>query len=328
MAQISVIVPVYQVERYLSRCVDSILCQSYEDFELILIDDGSPDRCGAMCDEYVQRDSRVRVIHQQNGGLSAARNAGIDWVFANSHSQWLTFIDSDDWIHPDYLSALYTAALEANLPLSICSFVRTTEEDFTMDPVQSIFRTHLSEDFFTQQNETATVACAKLYHKDLFQELRFPVGRIHEDEFVTYKLLFSASHVTATDAPLYFYFRNESGITESAWSPKRLDALDAFRERLFFLKSHKLRNAYQWHVAHYWIHAESYSNHLSCLPRSEAQAYDRIITKHLRTALYHATKLQIISFRGNEHYYEKAYPFAMRLYWYWRVVCRKVSNRK
>ena len=106
MPLISVIVPVYKVEEYLSRCVDSILSQTFEDFELILIDDGSPDNCGKICDEYTKKDNRVHVIHQENGGLSSARNAGIDWAFENSDSEWLTFIDSDDWVHIQYLDLL------------------------------------------------------------------------------------------------------------------------------------------------------------------------------------------------------------------------------
>ena len=107
MANISVIVPVYKVEDFLSRCVDSILRQSYSDFDLILVDDGSPDRCGQMCEAYARQDSRVHVIHQENGGLSAARNSGIDWAIAHSGSRWLAFVDSDDWVHPDFLKVLY-----------------------------------------------------------------------------------------------------------------------------------------------------------------------------------------------------------------------------
>ena len=119
MPQISVIVPVYKVEDCLNRCVDSILKQSFSDFELILIDDGSPDQCGAICDEYAKKDNRIVVIHQNNGGLSAARNAGIDWAFANSQSEWLTFIDSDDWVHPEYLERLLNAAITQNVSISV-----------------------------------------------------------------------------------------------------------------------------------------------------------------------------------------------------------------
>ena len=103
---VSVIVPVYKVEKYIHRCVDSILSQTFRQFELILVDDGSPDNCSTICEEYALVDDRIRVIHRENGGLSAARNSGIEWVLANSDSQWLTFIDSDDWIHPQFLEVL------------------------------------------------------------------------------------------------------------------------------------------------------------------------------------------------------------------------------
>ena len=112
MPDISVIVPVYKVENFIHRCVDSILCQSFQDFELILVDDGSPDSCGIICDAYARQDSRIHVIHQKNGGLSAARNSGIDWVLANSDSHWLSFVDSDDWVHPDFLKAVFTEPKE------------------------------------------------------------------------------------------------------------------------------------------------------------------------------------------------------------------------
>ncbi len=100
MPSVSIIVPVYKVEPYLHRCIDSVLVQTLSDFELVLVDDGSPDNCGKLCDEYAENDVRIHVIHQENGGLSAARNAGLDCVFAISSSQWITSVDSDDWIHP------------------------------------------------------------------------------------------------------------------------------------------------------------------------------------------------------------------------------------
>ena len=129
MAQISIIVPVYKVEPYLRRCVDSILNQSFLDFDLILVDDGSPDTCGVICDEYAAKDSRVHVIHQKNGGLSAARNAGIDWAFAHSDSSWLTFVDSDDWIHPQMLEALHNAVRKDDTSVAVCGYQETSGED-------------------------------------------------------------------------------------------------------------------------------------------------------------------------------------------------------
>ncbi len=132
MSTVSIIVPVYKVEPYLRRCVDSILAQTFTDFELILVDDGSPDNCPAICDEYVEKDDRVHVIHQENGGLSAARNAGIDWAFANSNSQWLNFVDSDDWVHPEYLERLRNAAGNKEFT-SICGYIKASGEVPSID---------------------------------------------------------------------------------------------------------------------------------------------------------------------------------------------------
>ena len=122
MAKISIVVPVYKVEKYLYRCVKSILEQTFFDFDLVLVDDGSPDSCGELCDEYAATDKRIQVIHQKNGGLSAARNSGIELCLKNSDSEWITFIDSDDWVHPRYLELLYEAAIETGLSAVLVNF--------------------------------------------------------------------------------------------------------------------------------------------------------------------------------------------------------------
>ena len=132
MPVISVIVPVYNVEKYLHRCVDSILAQTFTDFELILVDDGSPDNCGKICDEYAEKDSRIHVIHKVNGGLSDARNAGIDWAFANSNSEWVTFIDSDDWVDKYYLEYLYNSILTHKTKLAVCNYEKTYGEELSI----------------------------------------------------------------------------------------------------------------------------------------------------------------------------------------------------
>ena len=158
MALISVIVPVYNVEAYLVRCIDSILVQSFEDFELFLIDDGSPDRCGAICDEYAKRDKRIHVIHQQNKGLSEARNAGIECAL-HSDSEWITFIDSDDWVHPKYLQALIECAARFDADLVIGEFEKTHGEEPNV--IEERLNGELVDinDFFFFFNVVATFAC-------------------------------------------------------------------------------------------------------------------------------------------------------------------------
>ena len=182
MALVSVIVPVYKVEAYLCRCVDSILEQTFEDLELILVDDGSPDRSGTICDEYVRQDSRVHVIHQKNGGLSAARNAALDWLADNSDSQWVTFVDSDDWIHPQMLETLLRHAQSGQIKVAVCGYQETAEWNREFEPADPEGILWNPEDYFLEHNTNAVIACAKLYHRSCFSDLRYPVGRIHEDE--------------------------------------------------------------------------------------------------------------------------------------------------
>ena len=234
MPKVSVIVPVYRVESYLHRCVDSILAQTFSDFELILVDDGSPDSCGAICDEYARQDSRIHVIHQENGGLSAARNAGIDWAFANSDSQWLTFVDSDDWLHPQMLEAMWNAAQKDDTSVVVCGHQQTQGETPEVCPEQLESSLWDPEDFYLQYTCNATLAWGKLYEKRYFETLRYPVGRIHEDEYLTYQILFRVPQISVIPAPLYAYYVNAEGITRSKWSPKRLDSWGAFEAQIRF----------------------------------------------------------------------------------------------
>ena len=242
MKIISVIVPVYNVEQYIHRCVDSILSQTFTDFELLLIDDGSPDNCGAICDKYAEKDNRITVIHKVNGGLSDARNAGIDWANANSDSEWITFIDSDDWVHPRYLEILYSLCIDNNVEISSCGFLRTKDaitdinDRIEYDPVVGDVQTIIQKGYsFAEFN--ISIACGRLYKKTLFSGIRFQVGRFHEDEFVVYKLLFNCDRIALIIQPLYYYYYNNSGIVASKLSPKRMsDQLDALVEQVdFFL---------------------------------------------------------------------------------------------
>ena len=246
---ISVVVPVYKVEEYLNRCVDSILKQTFTDFELILVDDGSPDSCGKICDEYAKKDDRVTVIHKQNGGLSDARNAGIEWALQNSNSEWITFIDSDDWVHKDYLKLLYKAVKETHVDVSVCRFVRTTgEDDLSNERNDASVKLWSPEDFFVEDNVNAIVAWGKLYRKSLWKDIRYPYGRIHEDEFTTYKLLFHKDKIAVVDKVMYYYFTNPNGIMNKMWTPKRLDAIDAFESRIDYFKDNNYKKAYELNI--------------------------------------------------------------------------------
>ena len=237
MPEISVIVPVYKVEQFLHRCVDSILHQSFYDFELVLVDDGSPDNCGTICDGYAETDNRIHVIHQENGGLSAARNTGIDYVMKTSESHWIAFVDSDDWVHPDYLKILYNTAKHTSCKLSACGFFKTEGEPFP--EVQDTAAQCLSaDDYYCGQSHGGVTAVAwnKLYHRSLFKKLRYPIGKLHEDEFTTYQAVYEAGRIGVTSAQLYAYYQNPEGIMRSQWNPRRMHVLEAFEQQLVFAR--------------------------------------------------------------------------------------------
>ena len=172
MPQISVNVPVYKVEPYLRRCVDSILGQSFFDFELILVDDGSPDACPAICDEYAAKDKRVHVIHQENSGPAAARNAGIDWAIINSDSQWPSFVDSDDWIHKQMFELLLRANSEANSDICVAEYqvIKKSSEAFNEKLDFSSIETAICspDDMYLIRSVNPATAWGKLFRKTCF----------------------------------------------------------------------------------------------------------------------------------------------------------------
>lgn len=231
---ISVIIPVYKVEKYLCRCVDSVLEQTYTNMEIILVDDGSPDNCPVMCDEYARQDSRVKVIHQENAGLSGARNAGIDMA----QGQWLAFVDSDDYLTADFLERLYQACVDTGSSLSVCrwEYVRgeTIPEHGTGETRVYTGREMLAN-LYVPDGAYFVVAWNKLYRKELFEDIRYPLGRIHEDEATTYRIYDKVRKAAYVDRSLYGYFVTPVSITRG-FNPKRMDWVTAVAERLDFFE--------------------------------------------------------------------------------------------
>ena len=312
MASISVIIPVYKVEKYIHRCVDSILAQTFTDFEMILVDDGSPDNCGIICDEYAEKDNRIHVIHKKNGGLSDARNAGIDWAFANSDSEWITFIDSDDWVHPSYLMTLYQLCLTKHTNISVVKHKKVKEYcecDFSFSNSQGLKLE--TEKFFSKYYSYAVIAWGKLYRKELFFEVRFPFGKLHEDEFTTYKLLFNNFYISFYPEPLYYYFNNPDGIMHESWSTKRLVAFDALDEQLRFFKKNKFSKAYITVANSYLDNIYWQLNAVEKLSTDIQKKYQRDLIRVLRRKL-----LKFYPVLGfNFSYLQIAFPRFSRLYW-------------
>ena len=326
MPTISVIVPVYKVEKYIHRCVDNILGQTYTSFELILVDDGSPDNCGAICDEYAEKDDRVVVIHQKNGGLSAARNAGIDWVLANSDSEWLTFLDSDDWVHAEYLQHLLYAAQKYNVPVSICGYVQTEGEVPTVEPESLKPVQWEPEEFYVKYNVNATVAWGKLYRKECFYDIRYPVGKIHEDEYTTHCILFRCASIVVIEAPLYFYFTNPSGITKSKWYPEKIQALNALKTQINFYKTHNFTRAQAACVRNCMNCGISQLEAISILPlhKHTKNKYRRKIVHMLAEIL--RKNIEVFPITENYWIYELVFPRRMKLYWILRAIKKSLET--
>ena len=323
MSQISVIVPVYKVEPYLSRCVDSILSQTFRDFELILVDDGSPDSCGKICDEYAKKDARIFVIHQENCGVSVARNNAIEWTLKNSDSQWLTFIDSDDWIHPQYLELLHSTATDLGLDISACQYQDTSVVSSFSDINVTGPNKISSENFYIENPITAVAPWCKLYKKTCFKAIRYPVGIRYEDEFTTYKILFQKSHIAYIDEKLYFYYTNPSGFMNSEWSPKRLDAITAYEEQIAYFRKNgykkalvKVERKLLWYIIAQIETTEKSDEYSHLTPKLK-----KMLRKHLKIFKADAN----LSISNGYDFYIKAYPTITKLYYIVIAILKKIK---
>lgn len=236
MDLISVIIPIYNVEQYLNQCLQSICMQSYKNLEIILVDDGSSDHCPEMCDEWAEKDSRIHVIHKKNGGLSEARNVGISCA----KGEYIAFVDSDDWVEKDLYQKLWNELHKNNAQIAACRIVKVfeaTSEEQKIYSEQKIFTSKEALQTLLKGQDFCAVAWNKLYRRDIIGNIRFPVGRLHEDEFFTYRVIANASRLVLVPEAQYYY-RQRAGSIMDKWTIKHLDALDAFNERIHFLQVH------------------------------------------------------------------------------------------
>jgi len=226
---VSVIIPIYKVEPYLRRCVNSVINQSYTNLEIILVDDGSPDKCSAICDEYAQNDRRIKVIHKQNGGLSSARNVGLHIC----KGLFITFVDSDDWIETNYIEVLYNlqGKYNADIVVGENQIRKDTANVLTKQELQDSSETILDQNcalkhLFLSNNHTYVVSWGKLYKKELLTGFQFPIGKYHEDEFTTFQLFYKAKRICYTNKILYNYFQRPGNITSTDHPNDLLEAYE------------------------------------------------------------------------------------------------------
>jgi glycosyltransferase involved in cell wall biosynthesis len=236
---ISIIIPVYKVEKYLDRCVESVVNQTYKNLEIILVDDGSPDNCPTMCDEWAKKDNRIKVIHKENGGVSSARNVGLD----NATGEYIAFVDSDDYIKKETYKELLNLTITYNADVVICNFekvfevehIKLEEDDCGVEKIkvyEGENRFNVLNDFYVQ----TTVPWGKMYKKNIFNKIRYPKSRVHEDEFVVHQYLYETQKIVYTSKKLYYYLKRKNSIMDGVKSVYKKKNLDPFCARIKFFR--------------------------------------------------------------------------------------------
>ena len=223
---ITIIVPIYNVEKYINKCIDSILSQTYSNIEIILVDDGSPDNCGIICDQYASMDNRIKIIHKLNGGLSDARNVGLDIATG----KYVTFIDSDDYIESTYVECLYNLLKKYNADMSICEFNIITEDGKVINrPLNNktdlLLEQKKAIEILLKQKPYSNSVSGKLFKTSDFNDIRFPVGKLYEDVLTTYKLFLKCNVIVFGAFPLYYYVQYFGSISRNVFSEKQLDSI-------------------------------------------------------------------------------------------------------
>lgn len=257
---VSVIVPIYNTKPYLEECVQSILDQGKTftlPFEVILVDDGATDGCGELCDEIAARDERVRVIHQENQGLSAARNTGIDAAVG----RYYAFVDSDDILRADYLKKLYDACEANDAYMAVCAVEDVAENGDSLDPPDYTDPTDtgaftgkdLLNNFYSPNGTYYTVAWNKLYRAEVWKLLHYPEGRLHEDDFVAHRLFWRCDRVVCLADHLYCYRLRGGSICRTDMKPEAFDAVDGLADRYrFFVENGASRTVIDCAYAACW----------------------------------------------------------------------------
>ena len=221
---ISIIIPVYNVEKYLDRCIKSVINQTYKNIEIILIDDGSTDKSLDICYNYLEQDNRIKVFHKENGGLSSARNYGIN----SSNGKYLTFIDSDDDIEKDYIEYLYNLIKKYGTKMSICSYsvIKNNITNFGLNLDEKLLSTEECLDNLLCENGFTVSACAKMYDKNLFKNIKYPLNKLCEDNGTTYKLIMQCKNIAYGNESKYNYYINDNSITTSNFNLRKMDLIE------------------------------------------------------------------------------------------------------
>ena len=314
VSKICIIIPVYNAEKYLSDCIESLLCQSYSDFKLILVNDGSRDNSLIICEQYARKDNRIIVLSQENKGAAAARNRGIDCAIFDENADYIGFVDSDDWVHPDYLLKLYEGVMSTGCKISMCNSERCETREYQFSTVDNHSELIVPEIMWCKNRNLCVVPWGKLFASELFADVRFPEeARAAEDEFVSYKVLFACDTICYINEQLYAYYQSENSIMRSDWSPKRMAGIDALEQQLDFFYKNGYRDALQESANTYLFLLNDYINSINSMKGSSYITY----LKELKQKLYQGVKTYFTIYRfpikGNEWVFRLTHPIIGRI---------------
>lgn len=267
MPLISVIVPVFNVESYIERCIQSLIAQSYVNIEIIIVDDGSTDNSGKICDMYGERDLRVKVIHKLNGGLADARNVGI----REAAGEYIAFTDSDDWVAENYISELYKLLIQTDSDIAVCKFKRVSNEGEILLANSEEYQIYSNEDAIKQllYQKISSSACGKLYKIDLWDEVRFPIQKLYEDVEPVYYVFRKCERVVCTNKILYLYFYRKSSIVNQKFTIRKMDYVENCKKLLENIKVDypQFENAaisrLMWAEVHVLVHMDAPKKYLN-----------------------------------------------------------------
>lgn len=261
---ISIIIPIYKVEKYLDKCIQSVVAQTYSNLEIILVEDGSPDACPEICDGWVSKDSRIKVIHKKNGGISDTRNVGLE----AATGKYIGFVDSDDYIENDMYEKLYLAIKKENASIAMCNLEKI-KEDGTIIPLCSPVRNEVFsgkeglERILKNGSWYYIALWNKLYNRDVLNGITFPVGKIHEDEFAFHKIYYRADKIVSLEDKLYNYLQRQGSIMNGELRVRHLDAIESMYDRIVFFKEKHLMDASEKLLSRFKIIYRTYRSGIS-----------------------------------------------------------------
>lgn len=281
---ISVIVPVYNVEAYVERSLKSIQNQSYKDLEIIIVDDGSTDRSGEMCDEIAKSDKRMKVIHQKNAGTSAARNRALQ----DATGEYISFVDSDDYIAENYFEVLYENIIKYNAQVSVCSYLYIWEKNrFGLNLKRNndnksycCTGREASEKIVKYSQRRMITPWGKLFHSSLKEKFFFPVGRRYEDEFILYRVFYETDKVVIANIPLYFYVQRSSSFMNIGFSEQIYDKLTALEEAIKYFEEHRDEDLREAAISRYIQNIQIYWYRVHFFMKNRKDLEKRLLQEH------------------------------------------------